>query len=248
VNARAALRIAGVVLLFVAIAPIHIVTKAALGRSPWPPRFLAAVAWVFGARVQIIGAPAGRHTLLVANHTSWFDILVMGGLVRSAFVSKDNLGHGLLHWLADQNDTIYVKRAHVRGAKDQALALARALEGDKPVTIFPEGTTGPGTLLLPFRSTLLEAANYAAREVEIRPVAIDYDEARQEFGWFDEEPGKDNVLRLLGRRGTLRITIHLLPPLSRGGDRKQLTADARESIARTLGLTSPPHSPIGEEK
>jgi lyso-ornithine lipid O-acyltransferase len=167
--------------------------------------------------------------------------------VRSAFVSKDNLGHGLLHWLADQNDTIYVKRAHVRGAKDQALALARALEGDKPVTIFPEGTTGPGTFLLPFRSTLLEAANYA-REVEIRPVAIDYGEARQEFGWFDEEPGKDNVLRLLGRRGTLRITIHLLPPLSRGGDRKQLTAAARESIAQTLGLTSPPHSPIGEEK
>jgi lyso-ornithine lipid O-acyltransferase len=247
VNARAALRIAGAVLLFAAIAPIHLVTKAALGRSPWPPRFLAAVAWVFGARVQIIGAPAGRHTLLVANHTSWFDILVMGGLVRSAFVSKDNLGHGLLHWLADQNDTIYVKRAHVRGAKDQALALARALEGDKPVTIFPEGTTGPGTFLLPFRSTLLEAANYA-REVEIRPVAIDYGEARQEFGWFDEEPGKDNVLRLLGRRGTLRITIHLLPPLSRGGDRKQLTAAARESIAQTLGLTSPPHSPIGEEK
>jgi lyso-ornithine lipid O-acyltransferase len=247
VNAGSALRIAGAVLLFAAIAPIHLVTKAALGRSPWPPRFLAAVAWVFGARVQIIGAPAGRHTLLVANHTSWFDILVMGGLVRSAFVSKDNLGHGLLHWLADQNDTIYVKRAHVRGAKDQALALARALEGDKPVTIFPEGTTGPGTFLLPFRSTLLEAANYA-REVEIRPVAIDYGEARQEFGWFDEEPGKDNVLRLLGRRGTLRITIHLLPPLSRGGDRKQLTAAARESIAQTLGLTSPPHSPIGEEK
>jgi lyso-ornithine lipid O-acyltransferase len=248
VNARAALRIAGAVLLFAAIAPIHLVTKAVLGRSPWPPRFLAAVAWVFGARVQIIGAPAGRHTLLVANHTSWFDILVMGGFVRSAFVSKDNLGHGLLHWLADQNGTIYVKRADVRGAKDQALALARALEGDKSVTIFPEGTTGPGTFLLPFRSTLLEAANYAAREVEVRPVAIDYGEARQEFGWFGEEAGKDNVLRLLGRRGTLPLTIHLLPPLSRGGDRKQLTAKARESIAQTLGLTSPPHSPIGEEK
>jgi lyso-ornithine lipid O-acyltransferase len=248
VNARAALRIAGAVLLFAAIAPIHLVTKAVLGRSPWPPRFLAAVAWVLGARVQIIGAPAGPHTLLVANHTSWFDILVMGGFVRSAFVSKDNLGHGLLHWLADQNGTIYVKRAHIRGAKDQALALARALEGDKSVTIFPEGTTGPGTFLLPFRSTLLEAANYAAREVEVRPVAIDYGEARQEFGWFGEEPGKDNVLRLLGRRGTLPLTIHLLPPLSRGGDRKQLTAKARESIAQTLGLTSPPHSPIGEEK
>jgi 1-acyl-sn-glycerol-3-phosphate acyltransferase len=245
-NARAALRIAGVILLFAIIGPIHVVTKALVGRSPWPPRFLEAVAWVLGARVRIVGHPARPHTLLVANHTSWFDILLLGGRIGSAFVSKDNLGHGLLHWLADQNGTIYVRRTHVKGARDQAQALARALEGGKPVAVFPEGTTGPGTYLLPFRSTLLEAANYAANDVEIRPVAIDYGEAREEFGWFGEEPGKDNVLRLLGRRATLPVTIHLLPPLDRSGDRKQLTYQAREAIAETLGLTSPAHSPIGD--
>jgi 1-acyl-sn-glycerol-3-phosphate acyltransferase len=53
---------------------------------------------------------------------------------------------------------------------------------------------------------------------------------------------------LLGRRGTLPITIHLLPPLDRSGDRKQLTQAARETIAETLRLTSPDHSPIGGEK
>ena len=42
-----------------------------------------------------------------------------------------------------------------------------------------------------------------------------------EVGWW-EEPGKDNVLRLLGRRGTLPVTVRLLPPLDRSGDRKQL--------------------------
>ncbi|HEY6047990.1 MAG TPA: lysophospholipid acyltransferase family protein [Sphingomicrobium sp.] len=244
-NARAAWRIAKVLLLFAIIAPVHIVTKAVLGRSPWPPRFLAAVARALGARVRVVGTPAGRHTLLVANHTSWFDILLLGGFVGSAFVSKDNLGHGLLHWLADQNGTIYVKRSHVKGAKDQALALAKALEAEKPVTVFPEGTTGPGSHLLPFRSTLLEAANYAAKDVEVRPVAIDYGEAREEFGWFGNEPGKDNVLRLLGRRGTVPVTIHVLAALNRAGDRKQLTHEARERIAATLGLTSHAHSPIG---
>ena len=244
-NARAALRIAAVLLLFAVVAPIHIMTKGLLGGSRWPPRFLSAVAWILGARVRIVGSPASRHTLLVANHTSWFDILLLGGCVGSAFVSKDNLGHGLLHWLADQNGTIYVKRTHVKGAKDQALALAQALEGEKPIAVFPEGTTGPGTYLLPFRSTLLEAANFAGRPVETRPVAIDYGDARAEFGWFSEEPGKDNVLRLLGRRGTVPVTIHLLPPLNRVGNRKQLTNEAREAIAATLGLTSPSHSPIG---
>ena len=197
-----------------------------------------------GARVCVHAGPVGGHTLIVANHTSWLDILVLGGSLSSAFVSKDDLGHGFIHWLADQNGTIYVKRSHVKGAKDQAIALANALEGAKPVTVFPEGTTGPGTYLLPFRSTLLEAANFAASDVEVRPVAIDYGDAREELGWFGAEPGIANVLRILGRRGTVPVTVTVLPPLDRSGDRKLLTHQAREAIAQTLGLTSPHHSPI----
>lgn len=222
------------------------ISKWLFRRSRWPRRFLAAAGWIIGARVRVEGAPIDPHTLVVANHTSWFDIVLLGGSLNSAFVSKDSLGHPLIHWLADQNDTTYVKRTHVKGAKDQALAVARALEGEKPVTVFPEGTTGPGTYLLPFRSTLLEAANYATRDVDIRPVAIDYGSARADVGWFDEEPGKDNVLRLLGRRGTLPVSISVLPPLNRGVGRKQLTQEARDAIAATLGLTLQVHSLIGE--
>jgi 1-acyl-sn-glycerol-3-phosphate acyltransferase len=247
-NARAALRIVGLLLLFAVLGPIHVATKMLRGRSGWPRRFLAASAWICGARVHMKGRRVGRHTLLVCNHTSWLDILVLGGSVGCTFVSKDELGHPLIHWLADQNHTVYVKRTHRKGAKDQATAIAAALECDKPVALFPEGTTGPGTHLLPFRSTLLEAANFAAKDVGIRPVAIDYGNAREEFGWFGEEPGKDNVLRLLGRRGTVHVTVNLLKPLDRGGDRKQLAHEAREAIVHKLGLTSHHHSPIGEDK
>ena len=194
--------------------------------------------------MAVRGDPIAPHTLLVANHTSWLDILITGGGLGTTFVSKDNLGHGLIHWLADQNDTVYISRSSKSAARDQAMAIARALEGDKPVTLFPEGTTGPGTHLLPFRSTLLEAANYAGDEVAIRPVALDYGAAASEVGWW-EEAGKDNVLRILGRRGTLPVTVDVLPPLSRSGDRKQLTHDARERIAHALGFKSGHHSPIG---
>ena len=241
---RAALRIAGLVGLFAVVGPIHVVTKALFGRSAWPRRFLAAAARICGARVRMVGEPLRPHSLLIANHTSWLDILILAGATDCAFVSKDNLGHGFLHWLADQNATVYVKRGHVKGAKDQATAIAKALEGTKPVALFPEGTTGPGTYLLPFRSTLLEAANFAARDVEIRPVVIDYGPARAEFGWFGDEPGKNNVLRLLGRRGTLSVTVCALGALDRSLDRKQLTQAAREAIAERLGLTSGAQSPI----
>jgi 1-acyl-sn-glycerol-3-phosphate acyltransferase len=242
-TARAVLRVAGLAALFAILAPVHLITRLVLRQSRWPPRFLAAAAWIVGARVRVEGAPVRGHTLLVSNHVSWIDILVLAGATGCAFVSKDQLGHPFIHWLADQNATVYVKRSHVKGAKDQAIAIARALEGDKPVALFPEGTTGPGTHLLLFRSTLLEAANFAAKDVAIRPVAMDYGAAAPEIGWW-EEGGKDNVLRLLGRRGTLPVTVRLLDPLGRDGDRKQLAAEARDAIAASLRFKSPAHSPI----
>ena len=230
------LRAAGLILLFLACLPLHLISKA-LGTSPWPHRFLAAAVWIIGARVRVEGEPVRPHTLLIANHTSWLDILVLAAATRCAFVSKDELGHGFIHWLADQNSTIYVRRTHKKGAKDQALAIAGALDRDKPVALFPEGTTGPGDRLLPFRSTLLEAAAFASKDVEVRPAAIDYGAAASEVGWFNER-GKDNVARILGRKGTLPVAVHLLPPLERVADRKRMTEQARESIAARLSASS----------
>ena len=232
-------------MLFLGCAPIHILTKALLRRSPWPPWFLGASGWIIGARARRTGGPIRRHTLLVCNHTSWLDILVLGGATNCAFVSKADLGHPFIHWLADQNDSVYVERTARADAKDQAHAIAKALERDKPVALFPEGTTGPGAHLLPFRSTLLEAANFAARDVEIRPVAIDYGAAAAEIGWYHES-GKDNVLRILGRPGTLPVTVKVLAPMDRSFDRKQLAHQVREESARTLGFKSGHHSPIGK--
>lgn len=234
-------------LLFALLAPIHILSKLLLRRSPWPQWFLAAAAWIIGARVRVEGAPIDPHTLLIANHTSWLDILVLGGATHCVFVSKAELGHPFIHWLADQNATVYVRRSHRKGAKDQAIAIAGALARNQPVALFPEGTTGPGTHLLPFRSTLLEAANFAGRDVAVRPVAMDYGPAAAEVGWY-EESGKNNVLRLLGRKGALPVTVRVLAPLDRAADRKQLAHQAREAIAETLRFKSLTHSPIGEPR
>src|SRR5689334_11465901 len=126
-NARALLRIAGLLLLFATVAPVHIATKTIFRRSGWPPRFLAAAAWIIGIRARASGYRRGEHALLIANHTSWLDILILGGTLGATFVSKDELGHPLIHWLADQNATVYVKRTHLKGAKDQAVAVANAL-------------------------------------------------------------------------------------------------------------------------
>jgi 1-acyl-sn-glycerol-3-phosphate acyltransferase len=242
-NLRAILRIAGLVLLLAILAPVHIASKIVIGRSGWPRRFLSLAARIAGARVTLVGDQPRPGTLIVANHISWLDILILGGATGCAFVSKDQLGHPLVHWLADQNHTIYVNRSARRQIGEQAAALTSALGRGAVVAFFPEGTVGPGDRLLPFRPPLFAAAS---GRIPVRPVVIDYGASATEVSWF-EEPGKDNILRILGRRGVLPVGVHLLDPLA-PGDRKQLAAAASVAIADALGFKSTAASPIGGEQ
>ena len=190
-----------------------------------------------GARREVTGEPLRPHTLLIANHVTWLDILVLGGATGCAFVSKDALGHPLVHWLADQNHTLYIHRSKRSATAEQANAVAAALSRPQPLALFPEGTTGPGDHLLPFRSALLSAVAPPPPGVAVRPVAIDYGPAAPEVGWHGES-GKDNVLRILGRKGTLPVTVRLLPQLPPTTDRKLLAHQARERIAAALAASS----------
>ncbi|MGN6155934.1 MAG: lysophospholipid acyltransferase family protein [Sphingomicrobium sp.] len=229
----AAARIAALVLLFVFCVPAHVVTRLVFGWSDWPRRFLAAAAWICGARVRVTGKRIRPHSLLVCNHTSWLDIPILAGATGCAFVSKAELGHPLVHWMADQNATLYVRRDDRRGSAAQARAIFEKLRDPQPLALFPEGTTGPGTEMLPFRSSLFEAVSPAPPRVEVRPVAIDYGSAAPEFGWHDE-PGKENVLRILGRRRTVAVTIRILDSLEPMKDRKALAQAARDKIEAAL--------------
>ena len=175
------------------------------------------------------------HTLVVANHTSWLDILILGGAAGSAFVSKAEVRDTpLIGWLADQNQTLYIDRAERSDAPGQVRRIAAALDRPQPLTVFPEGTTGDGRHLLPFRSTLLEAVAPAPSGVMVRPVAIDYGKAIDTIAWHGGERGLDNAMRVLGRRGTIDAVVHLLDPLPPSSDRKLHARHARARIAAAL--------------
>ncbi|WP_205478381.1 1-acyl-sn-glycerol-3-phosphate acyltransferase [Sphingomonas arenae] len=205
------------------------------GSSHWPRRFLAGVAWLSGIRVRQSGEPIAPHTLIVANHVSWLDIPILAAASGCAFVAKDDLrGHPVMHWLCEQNRTVFVNRDHKRGIAEQTAAMLRALEGPMPLALFPEGTVSDGRQLLTFRPPLLSAFAPPPPHVAIRPVAIDYGPAAREFGWPPGESGKANFLRLLGRRGTATVTLHLLPTVPQLTDRKQLARLTHDAIADAL--------------
>ncbi|RJF91475.1 lysophospholipid acyltransferase family protein [Sphingomonas cavernae] len=241
---RAALRIAGMVgALLLCIIP-HGLWRLVRVRSPWPPLFLGLCASAAGVRVSVSGKPIRHNVLLAANHLSWLDILALGGAARTAFVAKAEVGRwGIIGWLAGLNHTVYVERDDRRAVKGQANALRDALLRRKPVTLFPEGTTGDGIALLPFRASLFAAVAPPPEGVRVQPVALDYGDAADEIAWTDAEPAGANALRILKRKGTIPLTIHFLEPLPQDvlADRKAIALMAQSQIASQLDSASREH-------
>jgi len=224
-----------VALVFLVLVPFHILASLLGARNLVPPIFLGAMGRVAGLRVRTVGQPL-TGALYLANHESWRDVLALAGRTQAVFVGHSGLAESaFIRWLAAQNRTVFVTR-HQRGSVARQVEQVRAALSERPVVIFPEGTTNDGTALLPFRSSLLAAVEPLAHEVPVQPVALDFKDVR-EVGWFGDEPGLANVLRLLKRRGRIDLTIHFLPALSGEAlaNRKAMTAAARAGIEQALG-------------
>ncbi len=214
---------------------LHGTWRLVRARSPWPPRFLGAIARVVGAKVTVRGTPVTRDVLYLANHQSWLDILAIAGASGSAFVAKGELRDApLVGWLCTLNHTLFVDRGDRLGIARQVDTLRQALAADHPVTVFPEGTTSDGTTLLPFKAALLGAIDPPAPGLRVQPVYLDYGTAR-DIVWVGDEPGTANAARVLARRGRVPLTIHFLDPFDPAGmGRKAVAARARDAIAATM--------------
>ena len=125
-----------------------------------------------GVELKVVGAPARvGPMLLVANHISWVDIVALHAVCHCRFVAKADVERWpLLGTLATGGGTLYVKRESRRDAMRVVHRMAQALKDGDILAVFPEGTTGDGSSVLPFHSGLIQAAISA--DAPVQPVAL----------------------------------------------------------------------------
>jgi 1-acyl-sn-glycerol-3-phosphate acyltransferase len=133
---------------------------------------------IWGIGLEVRGQPVlTGPALMVCNHISWLDILVIHATRHCRFVSKSELREWpLIGTLATGAGTLYIERESRKDALRMVKEMARALMAGDVLAVFPEGTTGDGIDLLTFHANLIQSAIDA--NAPIQPVALQFIDAK----------------------------------------------------------------------
>lgn len=196
----------------------------------------ASLLRVLVVEVETIGQPADEPGLHLPNHISWLDIPLLGAhLHDSAFLSKDEVRRWpIIGSLAVASGTLFVRR----GGADEATrtALRDALEQNRRLVVFAEGTTTCGDDVRRFHGRLLQAAIDTGRP--IHPVLLRYrlDDGTPDYGpaYVDDDSLVQSLWQVLRAKRT-RAELHWLPALSTdSGSRNELARAAEASVRAAL--------------
>jgi len=122
--------------------------------------------------------PAGDYGnkdvfFIVSNHCSYLDILVIGAIMPSVFVSKSEVSSWpFLGWMVKLAGTVFVNRESKTASVKALEAIKKRLRSGISVVVFPEGTTSNGLSIRNFKSTFFKAPIDSG--VPVLPVSILY--------------------------------------------------------------------------
>lgn len=197
----------------------------------WSERFLrmAGIGW----RVHGVLPDDEGNVLVVANHVSWLDIVVLNAVCPLRFVSKAEVARWpLAGALVRGAGTLFLERTRRRDTHRMTASISEVLAQGEIVAVFPEGTTSAGDTVLPFNSSLLQAAVDA--EATVAPVALRYRDSggavAVAIAYTGEETFLSSFWRVCGMRG-VSVEVRALPRLAaRAADRRTLARAAEAAI------------------
>jgi len=208
-------------------------------------RFRAAAAElgdIHDLAITLRGSFPVGPAILVANHVSYLDPIVIASRVACSPISKGEVAGWPIIGTAGR--TLGVNFVDRSCTWSSARALRRALatlRAGAKVLNFPEGTTTDGTELLPFRRGVFGLARITG--LPIVPVALRY--ASPDLAWFGGATFLPHYLRTAARPA---LAVHvdvgssILPDRFRSAD--DLARFSHQRIARMLRDLEDPHGSI----
>lgn len=146
-----------------------------------PMWFHRVVCFFLNIRISCHGTfPNTRPLLVVANHTSWLDISVIGSQIPLSFIAKsDVVSWPIIGLFAKLQRTIFIDRSRRTKTGIMTGEIGTRMAENDVIVLFPEGTSNDGNRILPFRSALFGAIHSAMKTsgqdtIQVQPMAISY--------------------------------------------------------------------------
>ena len=251
---RAVFTIVGIAAVAAVLIPAQYLAMALksdrwMGRLPW--WFHLAATRLIGLKIIEHGAPtASRPLLILSNHVSWLDITVIGALMPISFISKAEVANWpVFGRFAKLQRTVFVERERRAATGKVAGEIARRLRSGDAMVLFPEGTSGNGTHVLPFRTALIGAARQAIagadETVWVQPLAVAYTRLhglplgrfrKPHVAWYGEMEMASHLWSVL-KRGEIDVDVVWSEPVivDASTDRKEVARRAEAAVRRAVG-------------
>lgn len=174
------------------------------------------------------------NTLIVANHISWLDILVIFTVIHPRFVAKKEIADWpVLGWFTKLGNTVFIERENKRSMLQVNQQLSALLAAGDYIAIFPEGGTSSGESVQKFKAGLFEPI-YSAKG-SVLPVALQYLDGAGKINTRPAYIGDMSLLRSIWNVlscAKLTIKVTFTEPLvtTQFADRNQLAYAAQQQI------------------
>jgi 1-acyl-sn-glycerol-3-phosphate acyltransferase len=200
----------------------------------WCKRLLS----IFEISVEVTGLESNlmnqKKYLMVANHISWMDIIVIQSIKPCIFVAKSDVASWpLFGWVAQMTGTIFIKRDKISDIKKALKKMKRRLI-KRSVCIFPEGTSTNGRYLLPFKSNLFQSS--IDTQKSILPLCLRYEQKNiytDKTAFVDDMSLLDSIIKIKQEKD-IRVVVEILQPIRPRYNRKELASYTQEIVRKNL--------------
>jgi 1-acyl-sn-glycerol-3-phosphate acyltransferase len=200
-------------------------------------------------RMEVQGKPPRPPFLLVSNHLSYVDVVVLASQLGAVFVARgDVAGWPVAGAMCRAADTIFVDRDNRRDVERVLRRMEEMLRQGRGVVLFAEGTSSAGQTVLPFRPSLLAAA--ARSGLPVFHASLTYvaapggpSPATTVCWWGDMTMGR-HVIRLFRLPG-FSVKVRFGERAIRENDRKILAGKLHEAVCAQFEPVSAEVSPEG---
>jgi len=232
--------------------PTLVLTTVAIVLLSWLPVKLRGVrlaSWFFAWGVRIVMPALGlrficddrqaiiqHRGLILSNHVSFFDTLVMSYVVPMRYVSKAEVKKWpFIGQIAGATGTMFVDRSDKSKRADVRQQVIDGLQRSQypPIIIFPEGKRNPEDTLLPFRYGVFKIAVETGTPYLL--CAIHYEDT-ESMTWQSHKESLTTSIKRIVLRDPSRVWLLPLKVVQPqpAADPQQLAAEARDIVGEAL--------------